>query len=83
MNIDSITKAHTAFSSFSDLVSSKGGYQPSFYLTGKTAEEQAELVFLANAFDHFFKLSGENRRSYRADFDNSEWLKVNRPTGSN
>lgn len=80
MNIDSITKTHTAFNSFADLVSSKGGYQPSFYLSGKSAESQAELVFLANAFDHFFKLSGENRRAYRADFDNSEWLKVNRPT---
>lgn len=76
-NIDSLTKKHTAFSSFSDLVSSKGGYQPSFYLSGKSAEDQAELVFLADAFDHFCRLSGENRRAYRADFENTEWCNVN------
>lgn len=65
MRLDALTKSHTAFTGFMDMMNAKGNYRPSFYLDSKSPSAKSELVELANAYDAAQISRGHDRRSYR------------------
>tara|TARA_R110000782_G_C14498082_1_gene378228 strand:+ start:214 stop:444 length:231 start_codon:yes stop_codon:yes gene_type:complete len=66
-----IVKNATAFKDFDELVNAGGEYRPSFMLSrpaGKAKyciEQRAELEKLADLYDHYQEIRGDERRAYR------------------
>lgn len=66
--IETITKRVTAFPSFGAMLNAQGSYRPSFYVKGKSAADQRDIIRLADAYDIAQELRGDERRAYRGDF---------------
>lgn len=65
MDINSITRAYTAFSSLSEMAEAPD-YTPSIYPHRyASGPEIAEYAALANAYDAAMESHGDNRRAYR------------------
>ena len=65
---DELTKKHTAFADFSDMLNALGNYRPSLYIKRKPLVHQHELRELADAYDAAQAERGDDRRAYRGDF---------------
>ena len=64
-NRDAVTRKHTAFESFHDLVNAAGLYRPSIYLGGKNPKCQRELLFLTFKYNTYQKARGDGRRVHK------------------
>lgn len=66
--LDRLTREHTAFPSFMDMVIDPGGvrrYRPSLYGNGRRSLEDRERAQLADAYDRWQTDRGDARRAYR------------------
>lgn len=67
MNIEQITRKHTGFTSFSELLGAPGNYFPTVLLTGKSIADQVECHVLIEAYDYAQQLRGDERRAFTPD----------------
>lgn len=58
--LDEITRKHTAFENFKDMVNAEGGYRPTL-----RTESVKELKILADCYDQAQKDKGDPRRALR------------------
>lgn len=63
-----LTRKHTAFGSFEEMLTAEGGYRPSFYIRGRDPADALEIEQLADAYDAEQVSRGDSRRAYRGDF---------------
>lgn len=74
-----LVQKHTAFGSWGELIHAAGGYRPSIYLGGKTAQAQRELLALTVEYNSVQQGRGDSRRVYQGDFvavhPNRTWLR--------
>lgn len=62
VNLDAITKRHSGFDCFEDMLNADGGYRPTIRIDGRF---KAELKVLADAYDNAQETRGDARRAYR------------------
>ena len=67
-NLDTITRKHTAFTSFSELVNAAGNYRPSIYLNKGAYADNLEKTTLAMAYDDTQAARGDERRAFRGNW---------------
>lgn len=63
-NIDAITRKHTAFRDFQDMLNTDPHYRPTLRTTQK-GQAGRELALLADAYDAARQLQGDSRRICR------------------
>lgn len=66
-NADQLTRAHTAFDSFADMLDAGGAYAPSIHCGARNDDtaERTQLRELANLYDRAQAARGDARRAYR------------------
>ncbi len=67
MGLDALTRAHSGFDSFAELIATNKAYRPSlacYHVLLKPSERQ-ELLAIADAYDAAMLASGDARRAYR------------------
>jgi len=62
-DLDALTKKHTAFASFDDLLNAEGDYRPHFDLSFGDEERKAEVGALAEGYDAAQISRGDTRRA--------------------
>lgn len=65
---DRLTRAHTGFGSFEEMLNVEGSYRPSFYVRGEDASIDAEIRMLAERYDAEQAKRGSDRRTHRVGF---------------
>ncbi|NUB25743.1 hypothetical protein [Azospirillum brasilense] len=64
--LDALTRNHTCYEGFSELIGPEGSYRPTIRCDAETEPGiRAERIALANAYDVAREAQGESRRAYR------------------